>query len=282
MRVLFLDDSYQSFNRNRYLGYGGFWLEADRIKELTRGILSLKDKHGIPPDVDLKWSPNPKHFLRTKFRGKRQNLYADAITLLNENEAKILCAVHHLDSCYGIRLYNWDFKRIRLWATKQQCKFIAERFETVCLSEDNQVGLIVVDHYSDIEGEVSLIKDIGIDFENGTEYCSFDGLCIAPLTATPQYCTPLQLADIVVGIIVSAITGNKYGLALFDDIAPMFVLNPQRDAISFASMFSAGVLGWGLKLFPSGFAATGWSLFHDLDQRYVYTSEAGLALKGNM
>ena len=279
MRILFLDDSYQNFNQNRYLGYGGFWLEADRIKELTKGISILKNKHSIPLDIDLKWSPDPKHYLRTKFRGKRHDLYSDTIKLLNENNAKILCAVHHLDSCYGIRLYNWDFKRTRLWATKQQCKFLAERFETVCLSENDEVGLIVADHYSDVEGEVSLIKETGIDFENGTEYCRFNGLCIPPLTATPQYCTPLQLADIVVGIIVSTMTGNKYGMALFEDIAKMFVLDPHKDAVSFASTFSGGVLGWGLKLFPSMFASTGWYVFRDLDKQYAYTSEKGLYLK---
>jgi len=254
MRVLFLDDSYQTFKQNRYLGYGGFWLEADRIRELTRGISGLKNKHGIPLSVNLKWSPDPKHYLRTEFRGKRHDLYADAITLLHENNAKVLCSVHHIDSLYGVKSYNWNFKRARLWATKQQCRFIAERFETVCLSESNQVGLIIADHYSDVEGEVSLIKEAGIDFEMGTKYCSFDGLCIPPLTATPQHCTPLQLADIVIGIVIAALIENKYGLALFEDVAKMFVLDPNRDAISFASTFSSGVLGWGLKLFPQVFA----------------------------
>lgn len=282
MRVLFLDDSYQKFNQNKYLGYGGYWLEADRIKPLTKGISDLKKGYGIPSDVDLKWSPDPNHYLRTKFRGKRHSLYADSIALLRENNAGVLCAVHHLDSCYGVRLYNWDFKRTRLWATKQQCKFIAERFETVCLSESNQIGFIIADHYSDFEGETSLIKDIGIDFETGTTYCNFDGLCIPPLTATPQHCSPLQLADVVVGIIVSALTENRYGLALFEDVAKMFVLDPHKSATSFASTFSAGALGWGLKLFPSGFASTGWYLFRDLDKRYIYTSEKGLSVKENV
>ncbi|MHA1835163.1 MAG: hypothetical protein ACTSV7_14400 [Candidatus Baldrarchaeia archaeon] len=70
MRVLFLDDSYQKFNQNKYLGYGGYWLEADRIKPLTKGISDLKERYGIPSDVDLKWSPHPNHYLRTKFRVK--------------------------------------------------------------------------------------------------------------------------------------------------------------------------------------------------------------------
>ena len=280
MRVLFLDDSYQNYSNNKYIGYGGFWIEADRIKELTKGISSLKRKYSIPLNIDLKWSPGPKHYLRTIFQGKRHDLYADAIKLLSENNAKVLCAVHHLDSCYGIKLYSWDFKRIRLWATKQQAKFLAERFETVCLSESNQVGLIIADHYSDVEGELSLIEEVGIDFEKGTNYCSFDGLCIPPLTATPKYCTPLQIADIVVGIIVSTITDNQYGRALFEDVAVMFVLEPNKDAIYFASTFSNSVLGWGLKLFPKVFADNvGWYIFRDLDEHYIYTAEKGLTLK---
>lgn len=278
MKVLFLDDSYQTFKDNKCLGYGGFSLEADRIKELSKGISSLKASFGIPSDVVLKWSPPPKHFLRTEFAGKRHNLYSDAISLLAQNDAQVLCAVHHIDSCYGVRIYKWDFKKTRLWATKQQCKFIAERFETVCLSDD-EAGLIIADHYSDIEGEVSLVKEVGIDFENGTEYCSFEGLCVPPLTATPQHCSPLQLADIVIGIVVSALTGNKYGLELFESVAKQFILDPHKDADAFSSTFSGGALGWGLKLFPSVFANQGWSVFRGLDERYVYNSEKGLHLK---
>jgi hypothetical protein len=277
MKILFLDDSYQSYKDNRYLGYGGFCIEADRIKELTAGLSRLKTKYEIPDDVNLKWSPDPKHFLRTDFKGKRHDLYADILTLLRDNGAEILCTVHHLDSCYGVRLHNWGFKRTRLWATKQQCKFIAERFEIVCL--DGQTGLIIADHYSDVEGETSLIKEIGIDFQNGTNYCSFNSLCIPPLTATPNDCTPIQCADIVVGIIVAAISGSKYGIALFEDVARMFVLNPYKDASTFTVTFSTAALGWGLKLFPSDFAMSGWGLFMDFDKNYTYTSEQGLVLK---
>ncbi|MDD4230794.1 MAG: DUF3800 domain-containing protein [Dehalococcoidales bacterium] len=280
MWILFLDDSYQKFNCRKYLGYGGFCLKADRIKNLTQGIATLKRQYGIPDIVDLKWSPEPNHLLRTTFQGRRHQLYSGAISLLQENNASIICAVHHLDSCYGIRLHGWDFNRTRLWATKQQCKFIAERFESVRLAKDNEPGLIVADHYSDVEGEKSLIQEVGKDFQNGTGYSNFKNLCIPPLTASPLYCTPIQLADIIVGIIVASIIGNRHGLDLFEDVAKMFVLDPHDAALSFASTFSDGALGWGLKLFPSEFAKTGQTLFANLDQRYIYKSESGLSLKG--
>jgi hypothetical protein len=274
---MFLDDSYQRFDSRRYLGYGGFSLDADRIKVVTKGISDIKDKHGIPGNIDLKWSPPPDHYLRTTFKGRRHNLYADVLSLLRDNEAKILCAVHDIDSCYGIQLYKWDFAQIRLWATKQQCQFLAERFESLCL--DNEPGIIIADHYSDIEGESSLIADLGMDFVKGTAYCAFDSLCIPPLTAMPHHCTPLQLADVVVGVIVSALIGNRYGLALFEDIAKQFVLDPHKDATFFVSTLSGGVLGWGLKLFPPPFRTKGVQLFSQLDTRYKYTSDTGLILK---
>jgi hypothetical protein len=277
MQILFLDDSYQSFDNNRYLGYGGFYIDADRLKELTKGISNLKSYYGIPSDVDLKWSPSPDHFLRTKFNGKRQDLYIDAIKLLSESESKVLCAVHHLESCYGINSHNWDLKKFRLWATKQQCKFISERFETICLKDTP--GLIIADHYSDVVGETSLIRDVNIRFKQGTEYWLFDNLCIPPLTATPQECTPLQLADIVVGIVVASCVKNKYGLALFEEVAKIFVLTPQKDTTPFVSKFSYAVLGCGLKLFPNTFVPTGKDLFQELDTRYIYNSENGLKLK---
>ena len=111
MRVLFLDDSYQ--REKKYLGYGGFWIEGTNIRSLTRDLRELKSKFDIPPDVNLKWSPEPDHYLRTEFTGKRHDLYQDAISLLDKYNARVICAVHDLGDCYGIRLYNWDFKRFR-------------------------------------------------------------------------------------------------------------------------------------------------------------------------
>jgi hypothetical protein len=271
MKVLFLDDSFQ--RRANYLGYGGFCIDESEIRTLIGDILALKSDFEIPRWVNLKWSPNPKHFLRTKFTGNRQELNRKIISLLHKHSATIICAIHNLNDCYGSSLYNWDFERMRLWATKQQFKFIAERFETPYLSVSSDSGLVIADHYSDIEGEESLIREATIDFERGTNFRAFQRICMPPLTATPSDCSPLQVADITVGVIVASLARNRYGLELFEDVAKLFLRDPHEDAISFASVLSSAILGFGLKLFPPTFRIKGVELFQDLDQKYIYTSE---------
>jgi hypothetical protein len=278
MKVLFLDDSFQ--RRPNYLGYGGFSIDESGVRVLIEDILALKSEFNIPRWVNLKWSPGPKHFLRTKFTGNRRELNRRVINLLDKNNTTVICAVHDLNSCYGIRLHNWDFERTRLWATKQQFKFIAERFETPCLSVSGDSGLIIADHYSDVEGENSLIREATVDFERGTGFREFQKICLPPLTATPSDFSPLQVADITVGVIVASLARSRYGLELFEDVAKLFLRDPHENAISFSSLLSAAVLGFGLKLFPPDFRTRGRELFEGLDRKYIYTDE-GLKLKEN-
>lgn len=276
MKILFLDDSYQG--KNEYLGFGGFCIDESQIKTLIQEILNLKDSYYIPHDIELKWSPPPDHYLRTHFVGLRKNLYRDAIHILYNHDVKIICAVHDLKECYGIKLHNWNFERTRLWATKQQVKFIAERFERPILSNGTEYGLIIADHYSSIEGERSLIKEASDTFQEGTNFRKFEKLCIPPLTSDPKNCSPIQLADIIIGIVVASISGNRFGLDLFEDVAKLFLSDPHEEAISFASLMSSAIFGFGLMLFPPGFRSKGNDLFKELDKKYIFDTR-GLRIR---
>jgi len=260
------------------LGYGGFSIDESEVRTLISDIIAIKSEFGIPRWVNLKWSPSPRHFLRTKFTGDRQELNRKIIGLLYKHNAVIICAVHDLNDCYGVRLYNWNFERTRLWATKQQLKFIAERFKTPHLSASGDNGSVIADHYSDIEGEKSLIREASEALEYGTDFRVFQKICMPPLTATPSDCPPLQVADITVGVIVSSLAGNRYGLELFEDVATLFLKNPHEGVTSFASVLSSAVLGFGLTLFPKSFRLKGIDIFKELDLKYVYTND-GFILK---
>lgn len=274
MKALFLDDSYQK--EKNYLGFGGFCIDESKIRILIEDILNLKSEFNIPRWVILKWSPGPKHFLRTKFTGDRQELNNKAIQLLHKHDATIICAVHDLNDCYGVRLHQWDFKRTRIWATKEQFRFISERYETPYLSIDN--GLIIVDHYSDVEGETSLIREASLDFERGTKYRKFQKICMPPLTSTSRDCSPLQIADIVIGVVVSSLAKNYYGLRIFEEVAKLFLKDPRESSSTFTLTFSRAIMGFGLKLFPPNFGCAGTELFEHLDKKYKWTDK-GLVSK---
>ena len=74
MKLLFLDDSFQS--GKKYLGNGGFCVDSSQVRDLANAVTALKRKFRIPESVELKWSPNPKHYLREEKRGQATFLVA--------------------------------------------------------------------------------------------------------------------------------------------------------------------------------------------------------------
>lgn len=271
MKLLFLDDSLQ--RDKNYLGYGGFCIDGSEIVNITAGVTELKRRLRMPESVELKWSPDPRHYLRTTFKGSRKQLYRATIELLRDCGASVICAVHSLDDCYGKTLHGWDTRRTILWATRSQLKFVAERFEKPCLSTSDDKGLMISDQSGDRREESTLLEDVFNTLRGGTRFRRFERICMPPLMTDSQFCLPLQLADIVVGIIVSALAGSKYGVELFDDIALLFMKNPHERAVTFASTVSSSVLGYGLVLFPVSFRPRGLELFREIDSRYSYTPE---------
>lgn len=269
MRLLFIDDSHQK----NYLGYGGFCIAESDLAGLKTDLAKLKGDFGIPETVELKWSPDPKHFLRTRFTGERHDLYRTCIALLKKYDTPVICAVHDLSSCYGRSLHNWDMNRTILWATQGQVKYLAERFETPYLSLNDDRGIIISDQYGDRKGESTLVEDVSEALKKGTQFRQFERICMPPLMTYSRYSPPLELADIVVGVIVSALADNRYGRELFPEVAVLLLRNPNEGSLSFASVLSVAVLGYGLILFPSTCRSEAVKLFKDLDKKYVYTKQ---------
>lgn len=271
MKILFVDDCYRK--DKKYLGHGGFCIDAGSLRTLASDFSKLKETYGIPHNVELKWSPSKGHYLRTDFEGDRQKLNKDAILLLRKYEANVICAVHNLEECYGVKLHRWTIKRARLWVAKQQFKFLAERFEKPYLQDNNDVGIVIADHYSDKKGETAIIEETNLAVIFGTRFQKFQKICMLPLMARSKDCPFLQLADLIIGIIVCSLANSEYAIRLFDDLALLFLKNPYEGASTFSSLYSASVLGFGLKLFPKNFQLLGTSLFKDIDNKYVWTEE---------
>jgi hypothetical protein len=103
MKFLFLDDSYQK--KSDYLGYGGFCIDGTNLRKMGDDIRALKKEFKIPESVEIKWSPPKKHFLRTRFKESRQDLYRAGVAILRSHDARIICAVHSLSECYP-RMHN--------------------------------------------------------------------------------------------------------------------------------------------------------------------------------
>ena len=272
MKILFLDDSYRK--GKGYLGYGGYCLDGESVKPLASNLAELKRGYKIPKDVEIKWSPPKSHFLNTKFRGVRYDLYRDMLQLLGKHGARAICAVHSLNECYGKQLYNWKSEELLIWAAKEQFKFLAERFESIYLEGSSDCGIIISDEYGQRDKEDSLIQGFSSDMLFGTVYHRFQRICMIPLMSDSKYLPDLQFADVIIDIVVASLSESKYGLELFEDVAKLFITNPHKGSLSFGSVFSSAVMGYGLKLFPAEFKREKEkALFEDLNEKYLVTNE---------
>jgi hypothetical protein len=271
MIILFIDDSYRS--KDKYLGYGGFCVDEKYIRDLNQEVSQLKKSFKIPLSVELKWSPPPGHYLRKSFKGKRSDLYNAALDILETYDTKVICAVHAIKECYGYALHGWSLNRTALWAAKQQYMFIAERFEKPYLHHIDDYGLIISDKYESKDGEDSLIKDFSLNMVFGTEFCKFERIVLPPLMTISKYSAHIQLADIVIGIVISSLANSRYGIELFEKVSKLFMRNIREGSVEFISTFSSSILGYGLKVFPVSLNKRVYELFSELDKKYLVTRE---------
>jgi len=276
MRFLFIDDSRQKDQKNEnkeYVGYGGFCIDAIKVKSLNADFYTIREEYNIPRNIELKWSPDKDHFLNKKFKGNREELFKKILLLLSKYDASILCAVHDINECHGIKLYGWKINQAILWATMEQFKYLVERFEKPYLEENDDIGLIIADHYSNRKEESNLIKQSKFYINHGTEFQKFNKICLTPLTTSSKDLPFIQIADLIIGITVGSLANSMHALKLFDDISVLFLKNPYKGDIGFVSTISGSVIGFGLKLFPRNFIIRGMDLFNQIDKKYIYTDK---------
>lgn len=274
MKVLFLDDSFQS--SHSFQGYGGFCIDSKAIRPLSDDLSAVKKQYQIPWDTELKWSPSKGHYLNSTFKGKRQSLYSDALSLLRKYNARLICVIHHLSQCYGVTGHGWSEQEAKLWAAKEQMKYLAERFQRTFLESQDTEGIIISDNYASKRGEQALIRQATTDLTTGTFFQTLDRVSMMPLMADSRYCFPIQLADLLTGITVAFFAESKYAKELFPGILDLFAYNPHPGAISFGSTYTAAVLGVGIKLFPPEFKKKGKALLKWVDADYLVTKGSGI------
>jgi len=169
MKILFIDDSQQKYEYNKkvYLGHGGFCIDARNIKGLYDDYAKIREDHEIPWSVESKWSPDKDHYFRNKkIKGKRQKFYKETLLLLNKYNVNILCVIHDINECYGPKYHKWTTKQTNLWAIKEQFKYLIERFEKPYLEDNDDLGIVIADHYNDRkeESNIAIQSNIFIDF----------------------------------------------------------------------------------------------------------------------
>jgi len=268
MHLLFLDDSHR--RKEHLLGVGGYAIDLERAKPIAKGLTEVKRKHGVPQDVEIKWSPPKNHWLKKEFKGERAELYADVLALIIEQNATVFSVVHVLNECYGPTTHLWKEPRTLAWAAREQLKFVAERFHRPFLTGLNSSGFIVMDQFHSRSKEQEIIQTVSITLQFGSRFEKFDRICLNPLSASSINSPQIQVADIVAGVIVGALAKSPYALDQFPALIPQFLFNPPSES---AGTFSESVSGYGLKVFPRSATHIGLNLLSTYDEDWWVSSE---------
>jgi hypothetical protein len=257
--ILFLDESFA--RKTNYAGYGGFCVDASALPALATGLAQLKKTHSLPDHVEMKWSIGSEHPMSIWKPELRHEFYAQAIRIMSENHATVMCGVVALEQTYGLKDHDWSQHQAETWAKHQLLRLVAERFETPYLKLAGSNGLIVCDLFRG-PSEPKLIDQFSQDLRYGTSRVSFNSIVSVPLMTSSARSPHLQFADLVVGIVVQTLAGSTRAKRLFDSVAHMMLRHP--DANGWDVPYA--VIHYGLKLFPDTFTAP--EIFASLNETY--------------
>jgi hypothetical protein len=155
--------------------------------------------------------------------------------------------------------------------------WLAERFQapylTGCATTTN--GMIIMDKTSQ-EDDRELTRSFEFDLLYGTRFHKLPNICLNLLSADSNVTPGLEIADLVIGIVVSWLGGGKYSDPLFPLLFQQFLRadhSPKTKILAAAP--SSIITGYGLKLFPKELQRMARDRFKELDAGYNYSTADG-------
>jgi len=233
--VFFADDSAQRASRRglgKLVAFGGIGFEEHQLAPFAQSVDAIAKRYGVPPDVELKWSPDPRkdRWLHEEFHDpQRRDCYREVLEAAHNHGGRAIVVV-------------WDTGRTALKgaAAFDRCvDYFFERVETH-LQTVGRLGIVVADRPGGGKAEEdSFLRLFLLRVTLGTEYKKGKNVQLNVLTTPSHLLRHLQAADLVTGVAAGAVGGNPYAQALASALKPLFVRN------------ALGTIGGtGLKLFP--------------------------------
>ena len=234
MWFVFADDSEEREPRRHGLGHlvgvGAVLFPETSLLDYTEGIRSLRMELGVPPEVELKWSPPGGSWLKTgDGNAIRTPLRKRMLTLACDLRARSLTVVWDRGSL------EWSVPDTR----RAVLKYLYDKV-SLCLEGLDDHGVVIADEPGGGLGDHKawLAETLPLTDE-GTDYTK-PARIVLPITTAPSHHIPhLQLADLVASATTAAIAGNRYAL----ELKPELVALAHRN-------FYGRIGGAGLTLWP--------------------------------
>ena len=135
MNVFFVDDTAQGKRKHvgeQYVGIGGVIFHDDCIRSLFDFFREAKQRHGIPPDEEIKWSPDRDSWIaKNLLNYKRVAAYSDILDLVRVFQGTQIVAVIRRDE-----------PSHNAYEARWEClKFITERFQFFLQTQQDRTAL---------------------------------------------------------------------------------------------------------------------------------------------
>jgi len=234
MHILFLDDS--SRERAKFVGIGGVIFHDSCISSLGQLFDATKERHGIPLDEEIKWSPKRDSWIYNNLaKDKRGAAYSEFLNLVRVYGGTVLVAVMRKD------ITSFDTR-----GAKWQCiEFVSERFQFFLQHQEDRYGIIIADFPGSGSEEKNLLTNYHELRQKGTRFVKLSKIVMNLLTTESQWHPGLQIADLIVGVTTAMCTAHSAYASPFWNIVKEKL---HRTA-------SGSVIGCGLKIFPPESAA---------------------------
>lgn len=249
MRLVFVDDSEetdcQRQNIGPLVGVGAVVFPEEGIARYRDSIRQLRIELGVPPDTELKWSPDDGSWLKTPAGNEvRTDLRIRMLQLAAECDVTSVAVI-------------WDRNR-RDWVLEDtRSEVLQYLYDKVsgCLRSlpGREIGIVIADEPGGgrTDHQAWLAHTLRLT-DAGTPWTNPDQIVLPFVTAPSHHLPHLQLADLVTGATVAAVAGNPYALKLLSELKPIVHTN-----------FYGTVGGAGLTLWPPTLANLYFHLYGD-------------------
>lgn len=215
MQLIMVDDSEEKqpvrSKIGHLVGVSAAVFPEDKLTHYSNGIRALRQELGIPPETELKWSPDDGSWLKSSEGNKiRTRLRKEMITLAVEAGVRTVTVI------WDRGRVNWTLEDTR----REVLKYLYDKL-SLCLRSgaSSSLGVVIADEPGGgrVAQQAWLADTLRLT-DLGTAWTKPEQI-VLPIVTTPSHHVPhLQLADLVAGATVAAIAGNKYALQLIPDL----------------------------------------------------------------
>lgn len=146
MYLMYSDEANLEAQENTFFIYGGIMIDADKTRDLSNGVQSIRDELHIPQDFILKFKPCPENISHLDFNACKQRIIQKAI----ETECLLLVSlIHHQVAT------SPDDARLK------EINRVAFHFDCV-LSRRQTYGLMLIDRFNNSQIDEQLREKFSV------------------------------------------------------------------------------------------------------------------------